>query len=203
MPALIVRELKVGYNGPVIDGLSFEVFDGEFIGIIGPNGSGKTTLIKAILGILKPFSGEVLIYDFPPRAGRKYIAYMPQDMNFEPWFPARVFDVVLMGRYKGGFGYTREDKERAMMALELVGMAGKKDRRIGELSCGEMRRVLFARALVRDGRMLLLDEPFSYIEEGMRERMREILESLRGKKTILLVSHESFIDFDRVIELGR
>ena len=205
MDAVILRDIKAGYNGMmVINGASLAVGEGELFGIIGPNGSGKTTLIKVMLGLIKPFSGEVLIYGFPPSKGRRFVSYLPQDISFEKWFPARASDVVLMGRYNGGFfGYGRRDREEARRVLELVGMGEKAEKRIGELSGGEVRRVFLARALARDSKILVLDEPFSGIDEGFRERLKEIILGLKGEKTIIMVSHERNIPFDRVLHLGR
>ncbi|MBU7013915.1 MAG: ABC transporter ATP-binding protein [Theionarchaea archaeon] len=178
-------------HSPQLEDVSLVVNDHDFLSIIGPNGAGKTTLLKVILGLIQPAKGSVTVFGSPPKIGRKQIGYVPQDIQFDSAFPISVFDVVLMGRYKGLLSpHSEEDKEVVMDALRTVEMAKFKDRRIGTLSGGEQQRVFLARALVRQPRLLLLDEPTASIDPDARKAFYELLTSLKEKMAILLVTHD-------------
>ncbi len=175
----------------VLEGVSLTLHEREFVALIGPNGGGKTTLLRVILGLVKPYRGSVEVFGLPPEEGRRWIGYLPQYAAFDREFPVTVLDVVLMGRYRGLLkAYTEEDVEAAMRALETVGMAEHIHRRIGHLSGGELQRVLLARALAREPRLLLLDEPMSNIDPEMRESLYRLLVKLKERMAILLVSHD-------------
>jgi len=143
--ALEVRGLTVGYGRtPVLHDVGFAATEGDILGIIGPNGSGKSTLFKTVLGLMKPWAGQTLIFGSAHASQRHIVGYMPQ-IELVNWdFPVNVMDVVLMGRYSG-LGLLRrpsgKDREAAAEALDRVGMAGLRDRLIGELSGGQRRRV--------------------------------------------------------------
>ncbi len=192
-----VVELKgvwVEREGQVIlEDINFSVQEGDFVGIIGPNGGGKTTLLKVILGLIKPSRGDVMVFGREPEEGRHLVGYVPQERIFDRDFPLRVIDVVLMGRLrgKGMFKrYNREDLQKALEALELVEMSHLRDRQIGSLSGGELQRVLIARALVSEPKLLLLDEPTANVDLPVETEFFELLEGLRKGITIILVTHD-------------
>jgi len=176
---------------PVLEDINLSIHKNDFLAILGPNGGGKTTLLKIILGLIKPSKGEVKVFGTSPENGRHNIGYLPQYYSFNLDFPINVFDVVLMGRYKGLLKkYSDEDKKAVIKALETVEMLDFKDRQIGELSGGQLQRVLLARALVRNPKLLLLDEPTSHIDPEMQKSFYELLLKLRKKMAIVLVTHD-------------
>ena len=152
--AIEVTDLTVAYQEtPVLWDIDLDVPPGVLLAIVGPNGAGKTTLIKAILGLVRPAAGNVLIYNKPYEAQRKIVGYVPQRGSVDWDFPTNVLDVVMMGRY-GALGWIRRpgkrDRELAMNALEKVGMENYTGRQISQLSGGQQQRVFLARALVQD-----------------------------------------------------
>ena len=177
----------------VLKGINLSVYEHDFLGIIGPNGGGKTTLLKVILGLVKPVRGRVTVLGDTPERSRRFVGYVPQVTLFDREFPATVLDVVLMGRLgrKGILGkYEKEDLKVAYDALESVEMLELKDRRIGELSGGQLQRVLLARALVADPKILLLDEPTASVDEPTKTNLYKLLKKMNDKVTIVLVSHD-------------
>ncbi len=175
----------------LLEDVTLSVGDNDFLSIIGPNGAGKTTLLKVILGLIKPQKGCVEVFGTSPESGRKSIGYLPQNISFDANFPISVFDVVLMGRYTKPFApYLDTDKKIVFNVLETVGMAGFTHRQIGTLSGGELQRVFLARALVRNPRLLLLDEPTTGIDPEMRESFYELLVTLKEKMAVILVTHD-------------
>ncbi len=167
---------------------------GEIVGIIGPNGSGKSTLFKVVLGLLKPWRGEVRVLGEPSHTQRALVGYMPQ-MELVDWdFPVSVSDVALMGRY-GRLGLlrrpTKADRRASEEALERVGMAYLRKRLIGELSGGQRRRVLLARALADNPKLLLLDEPLAGLDATAQHQLLDIVRSLRDEgATVVLSTHD-------------
>ena len=194
--ALVVRNLAAGYPGfpPAIEGINLRVPVGELVGLIGPNGAGKSTLFKAMLGLITPIEGEVLAFGRPVAKAREQIAYMPQVEEVDWDFPVSVLDVVLMGRYKKFRPFARwsaEDREAAMAALERVQLAPYARRQVGQLSGGQRRRVLVARAIARGAGLLLLDEPFAGLDAAVQHDLVEILDGLaREGKAILVATHD-------------
>jgi len=187
-------DVWVHYDGvPVLEGINLSVEPHDFLGIIGPNGGGKTTLLKVILGLIKPSHGKVSVLGQTPEKGRKLIGYISQYNLFDRDFPISVLDVVLMGRY-GGTGlfrrYSEEDKRIANEALKTAEMLDYKDRQVGRLSGGEQQRVFIARALATDPKLLLLDEPMTSIDSTMQAEFYELLDSLKQRMAIVLVSHD-------------
>lgn len=163
----------------------------DFLAIIGPNGGGKSTLLKIILGLIKPNEGEVMVFGKNPVEGRKHIGYLPQHAFLDLTFPLNVFDTVLMGRYHGLFKeYSHRDKDAVINALKDVGMLEFRDRQIGELSGGQIQRVFIARAIVRQPKLLLLDEPMASIDPEMQSSFYELISELRKNMTIILVTHD-------------
>ncbi len=160
--ALGFTDLTLGYNShPAVHHLSGSLKRGSLTAIIGANGSGKSTLMKAMIGMLKPMSGSVA------RAPGQTIAYLPQQTELDRHFPARVIDLVSLGLWnrRGLLGrHGREDKERVQEAIDTVGLSGFEHRVLGTLSGGQLQRALFARVLVQDADLILLDEPFNAID---------------------------------------
>lgn len=197
-PVVRVEDVSVTQHGMlVLDHVSLTVPKGEFVAIIGPNGAGKTTLLKVILGLLKPDSGRVELFEKPVEElghERSRIGYVPQIMTIDINFPVTVFETVLMGRYgRTGIGRrpTAEDKEAAIAALEKVGIADLRDRPIRRLSGGQRQRVFIARALANEPDLLLLDEPTMGVDVATTGTLYSLLKELKNEGvTILLVSHD-------------
>lgn len=194
--ALEVRDLWAGYPGqpPALEGVGLRVPVGEIVGLIGPNGAGKSTLFKAVMGLLKPLRGEVLAFGRPVNSARRDIAYMPQVEEVDWEFPVSVTDVVMMGRYRGLRPFAlwgRGDRHAAHDAIERVGLGEFATRQVGELSGGQRRRVLMARAIARGAQLLLLDEPFAGLDAAVQHDLITILDELATEgRSILVATHD-------------
>lgn len=176
---------------PVLQNIYLNIGEDDFLAIIGPNGGGKSTLLKVILGLLKSDQGRVTVFGNQPGNPHNPIGYLPQHVSFDPDFPINVFDTTLSGRYHGLFkGYTDEDRNRVEKALEEVGMLSFQDRQMSQLSGGQIQRVFIARALVRDPKLLLLDEPMASIDPRMQNSFYKLLSQLRERMAIVLISHD-------------
>ena len=190
--ALDVRGVHAGYNHKrVLEDVSLKAARGEILGIIGPNGSGKSTLFRVILGLLSPWQGDVLVLGQPSDSQRGQVGYMPQ-MELVDWeFPVTVADVALMGRY-GRLGLvrrpTKTDHQASEEALERVGMAHLRKSLIGELSGGQRRRVLLARALANHPQLLLLDEPLSGLDATAQHQLLDLIRGLQSEGTTVVLS---------------
>ena len=190
-----VKDVTVSYaNGHVaLRNASFGLNAGSICALVGVNGSGKSTLFKAIMGIVEPAAGSVQIAGEPVKRAlkRNLVAYVPQAEEVDWSFPVSVWDVVLMGRY-GHMGFLRipraEDKRLAEESLGRVGMLEFRDRQIGELSGGQRKRVFLARALAQQGRVILLDEPFTGVDVNTETAIIALLRELREEGHIMLVS---------------
>jgi len=193
----------------ILEQINLEVKDGEFLGVVGPNAGGKSTLLKLILGLLEPVSGSVQVLGKSPVAVCRQIGYVPQYPSFSRDFPVTVKDTVLMGRlgdtcFYGA--YRRSDHEiaqRAMMETEVSNLAG---RQISTLSGGQLQRVLVARALACEPRLLILDEPTANIDLRVETDIFDLLKQLNRRMTIIVVSHDvGFVSryVDRVACLNR
>ena len=172
--------------------MNFSIRPGEFVGIFGPNGGGKTTLLKLIMGFLKPTSGKLAIFSESSKDAIQQISYVPQSLRFDKQFPISVREVVLSGRlsHLPWYGvYRKEDKQAAIEALEKVRMLEFQDKAFGTLSGGQAQRVLIARALVSNPKLLLLDEPTASVDAQAENEIYALLKELRGKMTILMVTH--------------
>jgi manganese/iron transport system ATP-binding protein len=212
--SLSVRGVTVTYaNGhtALIDA-TFDLGPGTICGLVGVNGSGKSTLFKAIMGFAEPTAGEVLIGGMPVHKAlrRNAVAYVPQSEEVDWNFPVLVEDVVMMGRY-GHMGFLRiasaKDKEKVAEALDRVGMSDFRHRQIGELSGGQKKRVFLARALAQEGKVILLDEPFTGVDVKTETAIVDLLHELRKSGHLMLVSTHnlgSVPDFcDEVVLLNR
>lgn len=187
---------------PVLKQVSFQVYPGEFIGLIGPNGGGKTTLLKLILGFLKPTSGAIRLLgaddsDLPPIR----IAYVPQSLRLDRDFPISVEEVVLSGlmRQLSWYGsFKAADKEAAKQALIHMGLPHLSNAPFGTLSGGEAQRVLIARALVSKPQLLLLDEPTASVDSRAEADIYATLNQLKGQMTIVMVTHDLGVAIEQV-----
>jgi zinc transport system ATP-binding protein len=191
---IAIRHLWAGYEREqVLEDINLSVYEGDFVGLIGPNGGGKTTLIRVLLGLLPPTQGEVRIMGRPVQEGRREVGYVPQVVEFDRDFPVSVWDVACMGRLGQRRllqRYTAEDEALVTEALRQVEMFDLRLRPIGELSGGQRQRVYIARALAARPRILLLDEPTSSVDPQVSSSIYELLRQLNEQVTILLISHD-------------
>jgi manganese/iron transport system ATP-binding protein len=193
--SLSVRGVTVTYpsGATALRDTTFELGPGTICGLVGVNGSGKSTLFKTVMGLLRPQQGEVHISGLPVDGAlrRNLVAYVPQSEEVDWNFPVLVEDVVTMGRY-GHMGFLRiasaEDKRKVAEALDRVGMWGFRQRQIGELSGGQKKRVFLARALAQEGRVILLDEPFTGVDVKTEEAIVALMRELRAEGRLMLVS---------------
>lgn len=190
--ALRLTDLTVSYDRrPAVRHVSAEIPAGELTAIVGPNGAGKSTLLKALLGLAPRVEGRI-------DCAAKRIAYLPQQAEIDRSFPISVLDTVLLGRWSrfGGFGAARPvDLDDARRAIETVGLAGFERRPIDSLSVGQFQRVLFARLLLQDADLVLLDEPFAAIDSKTVSDLMVVIRRWRDeKRTVIAVLH----DFDQV-----
>ena len=189
-----LEDVWVRFDGvAILEGIDLSVYQNDFLGMIGPNGGGKTTLLKVILGLIRPSQGKVTVLGSTPERGRRFVGYVPQYSLFDRDFPVSVWDVVLMGRLgqAGRFRrYSEEDKKAALNVLETVEMLDFKGSQIGRLSGGQQQRVFIARALVSEPKLLLLDEPTASVDAPMMEEFYELLNRLKKRMAIVLVTHD-------------
>lgn len=186
---------------PTLTAIDLTVAEGEFLGIVGPNAGGKSTLLKLILGLLTPQSGTIRVLGQSPRTASRLLGYVPQHPSFPRDFPVTVEQVVQLGRLgaNGSRGWlgallpsraTRADREAARRALIEVEAEDIASRQIGSLSGGQLQRVLLARALVSEPRILILDEPTANIDQRVEGEIFDLLKALNARMTILVVSHD-------------
>ncbi len=189
-----IKDLYAGYGAdPVLKDVNLDIYDNDFIGVIGPNGGGKTTLIKLLLGAIKPYRGKIQYFPEKSTSDKLSIGYLPQFQKIDKQFPISVLEVVLSGlmnRKKLLPGYTREEKEKAKKMLSQMGITHLEKNTIGELSGGELQRVLLCRAIISNPRMLLLDEPNTFVDNQFEGELYELLRELNEQMAILLVTHD-------------
>jgi len=200
-PAIRLQQVYTTYEGekrPALRNINLTVEPGEFICIAGPNGAGKTTLLETILGCLKPVRGrvEVLGYDMAKDGvkARRRIGYVPQDFAVGVDEPYKALDVVLMGRFSllGLFGKPSSlDMEKALEAMEMLGIENLAHRPVGKLSGGQQQKVMIARALAKEPEIFLLDEPLSNLDYDSRQAVSSLLSQINRerKATMLVVAH--------------
>ncbi|MCI0703463.1 MAG: metal ABC transporter ATP-binding protein [Planctomycetia bacterium] len=194
-PAIEVHDLTVAYREkPVLWDIDLTVPSGVLMAVVGPNGAGKTTLVKAMLGLVKPVSGEVLVHGKPYSPRSQMVAYVPQRGTVDWDFPTTVSDVALMGTY-GRLGWLwwpgAEERAVANEALKRVEMTEFANRQISQLSGGQQQRVFLARALVQDAPVYLMDEPFQGVDAVTEKAIVEILRELRSRgRTVVVVHHD-------------
>ncbi len=188
--AIRLQDLTLGYDRhPAVHHLSGEIAEGSLTALVGPNGGGKSTLLKGITGVLTPLGGRIDV-----EVGRENIAYLPQSAEIDRDFPLSVFDLVSTGLWHesglfGGVG--RTGREKIKNALATVSLTGFEDRPVGTLSGGQMQRALFARLLLQEARLILLDEPFTAIDEATVRDLIALIERWNKEgRTVLTVLHD-------------
>ncbi|WP_425051778.1 zinc ABC transporter ATP-binding protein AztA [Psychromarinibacter sp. S121] len=195
MPALVFQDLTLGYDRhPAVHHLQAEIAEGSLTAIVGPNGAGKSTLLKGVTGALAPLDGKVSFGSMR----REDIAYLPQQSEIDRSFPLTVVDLVAMGLWRetGPFrGLRPRHRDRIAAAIQAVGLEGFERRAIGALSGGQMQRALFARLLLQDAQLVLLDEPFTAIDARTMADLLGVVRRWHDEgRTVLAVLH----DFDTV-----
>jgi zinc/manganese transport system ATP-binding protein len=185
------HDVTLGYDRhPAVHHLTGEVASGALLAIVGPNGAGKSTLFRGIAGILKPLAGSIVTGDLDLRD----IAYLPQTVDIDRSFPISVFDLVGTGLWRStGFfgGMGKPAREKIAQALAAVGLNGFENRPIGTLSGGQMQRMLFARVLLQDARLIVLDEPFNAIDARTSADLLALVRRWHGeKRTVLAALHD-------------
>lgn len=188
-----LRGVGVSYDGHVaLEGVDLDIYDDDFIGVIGPNGGGKSSLAKAILGAVE-HSGTITIDD-SLRCGSHYkIGYMPQVSQFDRRFPISIEEVALSGLQsdKGFFGiYRAEDRRRAKSLLDEAGIGDIASQPIGEVSGGQMQRALLCRAIISDPRLLILDEPTNFVDSNFGRELYAMLQRLNSRMAIVMITHD-------------
>ena len=189
MVSVRFNNVTLGYDRrPAVHHLSGEIRPGSLMALVGPNGAGKSTLLKGVLGTLRPLEGRIEI------PGRDRIAYLPQACDIDRSFPITVFDIVSMGLWNriGLFGgVSRRERHRIQEALMAVGLAGFERRPISTLSGGQMQRALFARLLLQDAGLILLDEPFNAIDARTQADLLDVIRRWHDEeRTVVAVLHD-------------
>ena len=189
--ALEFRNLTLGYDRhPAVHHLHGPVRQGALMAVVGPNGAGKSTLFKGIVGMLKPLSGSIDLGGMRARD----IAYLPQIADIDRTFPIGVYDMVAMGLWReaglfGGIG--RREREKVRAAISAVGLSGFEERPIGTLSGGQMQRALFARLLLQDARVIVLDEPFNAIDAKTAADLCDLVRRWHAEsRTVIAALHD-------------
>ena len=185
------RDVTLGYDRhPAVHHLAGDVAAGALLAVVGPNGAGKSTLFRGLVGILKPLSGSISLGGLDARD----IAYLPQTADIDRGFPITVFDFVGTGLWRatglfGGIG--NAERKKIAAALAAVGLTGFENRAIGTLSGGQMQRLLFARLMLQDARLILLDEPFNAIDSRTSADLLLLVKRWHAEgRTILVALHD-------------
>jgi len=182
--------LTLGYEShPAVHHLSIEIEKGALLALVGPNGAGKSTLLKGIMGQISPLEGQINLH-----VERSDVAYLPQQSQVDRSFPITVQEMVALGawRHTGAFGRLRsKHKRQVASALKQLGLSGFEKRLINSLSGGQMQRVLFARLLVQEANMILLDEPFTGVDSRTTHDLLHMIQAWHQQgKTIIAVLHD-------------
>ena len=202
---LTIDNLTLGYERhPAVHHLNLTLEPGTLAAVVGPNGAGKSTLLKGLAGLMAPLQGHI------HGPARRDVAYLPQTAQIDRSFPISVFDMVAMGLWRetGAFGRIhRAQRQRCQEALGVVGLAEFAHRTLDTLSGGQFQRVLFARLLLQDAALLLLDEPFAAVDERTTSELTAVLHRWQGEgRTVIAVLHDLDMvrrHFDHVLLLAR
>lgn len=193
MSIVSIKNVTVKYDSYIaLKDANLEILEDDFIGIIGPNGGGKTTLIKSIIGSV-PYSGEVTLSPTLFKDGKRLIGYLPQQTTFDKQFPISVIEVVLSGlQSQKGFSirYSQKDKIKALQLLDSMSIISIAGKQIGEISGGQMQRVLLCRAIISEPKLLILDEPTNFVDKRFESELYDILKELNKRMAIVMVSHD-------------
>jgi zinc transport system ATP-binding protein len=189
-----IKDLSFAYDKElVLKDINLEVFDKDFLVIIGPNGGGKSTLVKLMLGIYHFKKGSIKILGQPLNKKFTEVGYVPQNTNVNIDFPIKAIEVVMMGHSSSKqtfFGYKKQEIDHAKHILEQVGMLDFANSKIGSLSGGQRQRVMIARALYSNAKILFLDEPTSSIDVDGQKDIYELLKKLNKEVPIIVISHD-------------
>ena len=190
--ALQFKDVAFAYPSlQILEDVTFHFHQGEFIALVGPNGSGKTTLLKLILALEEAQEGTIELMGGSVKAMRPTIGYVPQHATYDPSFPISVIEVVMMGLVDSKSRLKKQElRTKAIEALKQVELEELVDRPYSQLSGGQRRRVLVARALVSNPKMLILDEPTANMDKESEGRLYSTLARLKGETTILIVTHD-------------
>lgn len=192
-PIITIRDLGVSYDQvQALEHVDLDIYADDFLGIIGPNGGGKSTLVKAIMGVI-PYRGTITYADSIIRHNKPHIGYLPQISSFDKAFPISVLEVVMSGlQAERGItrGYGRDERIRAMETLKLTHLDDLAKRPIGELSGGQLQRVMLCRAIVSEPKLLVLDEPANFVDNRFENELYNLLHHLHDRMAIVMVSHD-------------
>ncbi len=193
-PILKLTGINAGYEETkALTNVDLTIYEKDFLGVIGPNGGGKTTLIKIILGLKKPLSGNIDFFRNGQKTNRIEMGYLPQYNKIDKKFPISVENVVLSGlsRQKGLLQrFNEKQHEKVRKTIIQMGLEGMEQRPIGELSGGQLQRVLLGRAIVSEPDVVILDEPSTYIDKQFEVKLYELLGEINKDRAIILVSHD-------------
>lgn len=190
-----LQNITAGYDDEIIlRNINFVINQNDFIGVIGPNGGGKTTLVRVIIGLLKPISGKVIYHQLSESdANQRLVGFLPQINTNDKVFPITVFKVVisgLAGRNRLINYFSKAQISKVHKILEMMGIHDLADKNIGELSGGQMQRVYLARAIISDPKLLILDEPNTFVDNKFESDLYQLLKKLNQHMAIMIVSHD-------------
>lgn len=193
-----IKDLSAAYDQrTVLYNIDLNVYERDFLGIIGPNGGGKTTLIKCILGLLQPTSGQILYRnekgDLDQNRTRLPMGYLPQYSSIDRKFPITVEEVILSGlssQKSLSSRFDNQQREKARRVIARMGLEGKEQQSIGALSGGQLQRTLLGRAIISEPKVLILDEPSTYIDKRFEAHLYQLLTEINQECAIILVSHD-------------
>ena len=193
-PIIQIDGLSASYDHKtVLSEVNLTVYEHDFLGVIGPNGGGKTTLIKSILGLHQPDTGKIRFFKQGKEVPEIKMGYLPQYNTIDKKFPISVYEVILSGlsKQKSLFRrYNDEHHESVRQMIVRMGLEGLEHRAIGELSGGQLQRILLGRALVSNPEVVILDEPSTYIDKRFETKLYSLLEEINQERAIILVSHD-------------
>lgn len=192
-PIITIRDLGVRYdNVTALEHVNLDIYVDDFVGIIGPNGGGKSTLVKAIMGIV-PYNGHIEYGEQLLRNKKPHIGYLPQISTFDKEFPISVREVVMSGlQAECGLwrSYSKDERKRVDKVLERASLSDLSDRPIGELSGGQLQRVMLCRAIISEPKLLVLDEPTNFVDNRFENELYNLLHHLSEQMAIVMVSHD-------------
>ena len=192
-PIITIKNLSVRYDKiTALEHVNLNIFGNDFIGIIGPNGGGKSTLVKAIMGIVE-YSGSIEYGTTLLRHKKPHIGYLPQISSFDKAFPISVGEVVMSGlQAEQGIlrSYGKDERRRVDEILDKAQLSDLKKRSIGELSGGQLQRVMLCRAIISNPRLLVLDEPTNFVDNSFENELYTLLQELNKEMAIIMVSHD-------------